>query len=130
TTEVQDVRRVMEHPAEAVPAERLDYRIPLTFGVFLDRCADIAEARARLDCLDAAHHAFVGDVHKTHALTLHLAHRIHARRVAMPAVHDDGDVDVDDVAFLELPRCRNAMAHDLVDRCADRVPVALVEQAG
>jgi hypothetical protein len=48
----------------------------------------------------------------------------------MPAVDDDRDVDVDDVAFLQRLRARNAVADHMVHRGADRVAIALVEQAG
>ena len=44
----------------------------------------------------------------------------------MPAVQDHGDVDVKDVAVLQFPLARNAMAHDMIDRGADRLRIAAV----
>jgi hypothetical protein len=52
--EVEDVRRVVKDAAKPVAAESLDDRVALAFGIFLDRGAKIAKARARLDRLDAA----------------------------------------------------------------------------
>jgi 6,7-dimethyl-8-ribityllumazine synthase len=52
--EVEDVRRVVKDAAKAVAAESLDDRVALALGIFLDRGAQIAQARARLDRLDAA----------------------------------------------------------------------------
>ena len=47
----------------------------------------------------------------------------HAAGVAVPAVLDDGDVDVDDVAVLQRAVVRDAVAHLMVDRRADRLRV-------
>ena len=49
----------------------------------------------------------------------------------MPAVLDDGDVDVDDVAVLQdLGRARDAVADDVVDRGADGLGEAAVADVG
>jgi len=39
----------------------------------------------------------------------------------MPAIDDRCDVDIDDIAFLELAVTRNAVTHDMVDRGAAAV---------
>jgi hypothetical protein len=44
----------------------------------------------------------------------------HPARIAVPAILDHGDVDVDDVADLELLVARNSVADDVIDRRADR----------
>jgi hypothetical protein len=60
-----------------------------------------------------------------------LAHRVHAAGVAVEAVLDDGDVDIDDVAVPEhLGRARDAVADDVVDRGADGLGEALVAEVG
>ncbi len=46
----------------------------------------------------------------------------------MPAVQDHGDVDVQDVAVLQLPLAGNAVADDVVDRGADRLRIAAIVQ--
>ena len=50
----------------------------------------------------------------------------HAAGVAMPAVFDDGDVDVDDVAFFQRLVVGNAMTHLVVDGGANRFGVGVV----
>ena len=46
----------------------------------------------------------------------------------MPAIHDDGDVDIDDIAMAQRLGAGNAVADHVVDRSAQRVPVAAIEQ--
>ena len=45
----------------------------------------------------------------------------HSARVAVVAVLDDRDVDVDDVAVAQRAVARNSVAHDVVDGGADRL---------
>ncbi|MNT32463.1 hypothetical protein D3C72_1683460 [compost metagenome] len=54
----------------------------------------------------------------------------HAAGVAVVAVLDDGDVDVQGVAILERLVVRDAVADHVVDRGADRLRVALVVERG
>ncbi len=128
---VQDVRGVMEHLSQAVTAEVAHDCAALALRIFLDGRADVADAGAWLDHADAAHHRFVGDVDQTLRLQLGLASIEHAAGVAVPAIDDDGDVDIDDVAVLQHPLPRNAMTDDMVDRSADRLrEAAIVQRCG
>ena len=98
---MQDARRVVEHPADAVAAEIAHHRKPVVFGVALDGVAEVAQGRPRADDRDAAHHRLVGDIDET--LRLHpdlVAEGEHAAGIAVPALQDHGDVDVQDVAGL------------------------------
>ena len=45
--------------------------------------------------------AFIGDVDEAARLQLDVADEIHAAGVAVPAVDDHGDVDIDDVAVAQ-----------------------------
>ena len=92
--------------------------------------ADIAGGGAGLHHGDAAHHGFIGDVDQPLGLQLDVAHRIHAAGVAMPAVQDHGDVDIDDVAVAQRLVVRDAVADDMIDRGAERVAIAAIAQAG
>src|SRR3546814_4208681 len=84
--------------------------------------ADVAQRRAGLHHLDAAHHGFVGHLDQAAGDDLRLADEEHAAGVAVPTVDDDGDVDVDDVAVVEtLVIAGNAEADDVVHRGADRL---------
>ena len=71
-------------------------------------------------CPDAAPHRLVGDVDEAACLDRWRAHVEHAARVAVVAVLDDRDVDVDDVARLQLALAGNAVADDVVHRRAQR----------
>src|SRR3546814_9206680 len=73
--------------------------------------ADVAQRRAGLHHLDAAHHGFVGHLDQAAGDDLRLADEEHAAGVAVPTVDDAGDVDVDDVAVVEtLVVAGNAVA--------------------
>jgi hypothetical protein len=50
----------------------------------------------------------------------------HAAGIAVPAIFDDGDVEIDDVALFETLIARDAVAHDMIDRGADRLGKAAV----
>src|SRR3989344_596679 len=95
-------------------------------GVRLDRMADVAKACTRPHLRDAAQHALVRDLYQALRLDRRLADKEHPAGIAMVAVLDDGHVDVDDVAFLELLVAGNAVAHLVVDRGADGARETLV----
>ena len=67
----------------------------------LDGGADVAEMRAGAHLADADPHRLVRDVDQALRGGRDLADGVHAAGVAVPAVLDDGDVDVDDVALLQ-----------------------------
>ena len=79
---------------------------------------------------DAAHQAFVGDLDQPLGGALQLAGRVHAAGIAMPAVEDEGHVDVDDVAFAQRLLVRDAVADDVVDGGAARLAVAAIVERG
>ena len=95
-------------------------------GIGLDGGADVAGAGAGPDRRDAAHQAFIGDFEQALGGALDRADRIHARGIAVPAVEDVGDVDVDDVAIPQRLVVGNAVADDVVDRGAGRFRVAAI----
>jgi hypothetical protein len=61
---------------------------------------DVAESRSGSDLVDAPPHCLAA--HGAQALGLHrrLAHEVHAAGIAVEAVLDHGDVDIEDVAAL------------------------------
>ena len=71
-------------------------------------CADVAEVRAGAHLADAAPHRFVRDVDEALRVRRDLADGVHAAGVAVEAVLDDRDVDVDDVAAASAA-CRLGM---------------------
>jgi hypothetical protein len=120
----------VEEPANAMAAEIAHNRAALAFRITLDGVADIAHVAARTNGGDAAHQTLVGDLDQALGRALQMAGGIHAARIAVPAVEDEGHVDVDDVALAERLLVRDAVADDVVDGGAARFPVAAVVQRG
>ena len=69
-----------------------------------------------LTASNAEHQRFVRHVDQPFGLAVDFAHRIHAARVAVPAIDDQRDVDVDDVAFTQRFRAGNAVTDDMIDQ--------------
>src|SRR4029079_568451 len=126
--DVHDVRLVMKEAPKAVAAEVAHHAHMLGFNEGLDRGADIAGGYARTDRGDAAHHRFVGDIDQPLGAARDPADRVHATRIPVPAVEDQGYVDIDDVTFLEWLFVGDAVADDVVDRGADRLAIAAIHQ--
>ncbi len=71
-------------------------------------------------------HGVIGELAQTLGGDGAFAHDEHAAGVAMPAIFDDGDVDVDDVAFFQRLVIGYAVAHLVVDRGANRLGIRVV----
>ena len=127
---VQDVGAVVEQLADAVAAEVADHRHAGGLDHLLDGIADVAEGVARLDHRQTGLERVIGDLDQLLRPGIDLADPEHAAGIAMPAVDDDGVVDVDDVALLQNLVAGNAVADDVVDRGADGLLIALVAEAG
>ena len=94
----------------------------------LDRVADVAEMLAGRQFLDAEPHALEGHLGQALRLDAGLADEEHPAGVAVEAVLDHGDVDVDGVAGLQPAIAGNAVADDMIDGGADRFREAAVVQ--
>ena len=81
--------------------------------------ADVADGGAGAHHLDAAHHRLMGDIHQAPRLHPHFADAEHAAGVAVPAIEDDGHIDVEHVAVLQALGAGDAVAHHVVHRGAD-----------
>ena len=77
--------------------------------------ANVAEVRAGPDLHDAQPEAFKGHFAKPPRLNRGLADLKHAAAVAMVAIGDHGDIEIDDVAVLQLSITGHAMADLVVD---------------
>src|SRR5690606_26389236 len=104
------------------------HRAALAFGIALDGEADIAGGRARTHGGDASQQALIGDLDQALGLAGYRADAEHPAGIAMPAIEDQGVVDIDDVAFAQRLVVWDAVTDDVVDRGADRFGVAAVEQ--
>src|SRR5699024_9429199 len=111
---VQHLRLVVVDLADAVAAVLAYHAEAFSLGELLDRVADIAQGRPRPHRVDAFEHRLAGGLHQPPGHHRGLAHVIHAAGVAVPAVLDHGDVDIDDVAVLEHLRPRDPVADDVV----------------
>ena len=108
-------------------AEFAHHRKAVGFGVTLDGVADIAQPGARLHLRNAQPQAFIGDAAQAGSLLGGFAtDHEHAAGVAVEAVLDDRDVQIDDVALLQCPLRRHAVAHHVIDRGADRLRIGAV----
>ena len=113
----------MELGANAVTAKLAHDGEPLLFSKHLNGVAHIAQTGTGFDLHDAVPHGVVG--HRAQALggNRRFTDQVHAAGVAVPAVFDHGDVDVDNVSFFQPLVIWNAVAHLVVDRRAQRLRV-------
>src|SRR5690606_40017978 len=102
-----------------VATEILDDGEPVPFGECLDYIADIGQGGPRPHLLDPEHERLV--CHVDEALCAHtdLSDRKHSAGVAVPAVENDCDVDVEDVALVQPALAGDAVADYVFDRGAD-----------
>jgi len=115
---VNDIGRCVEMAADPVPAEIPHNAATMTFRIGLNGVADIAQRRAGLHRRNAFPHGVESDVDQTFGLAARFAHSDHAAGVAMPAIDDQCDIDIDDVAVLQRLIPRNAMTDHVIDRGA------------
>src|SRR5258707_12910080 len=126
--DMDDVRLVVEHAPEAMAAEIAHHAHALRFDKTLDGVADVAGGGAGLYPRDAAHHGSIGDFDQPFRLAGDRPDHIHPAGIAVPAVDDEGDVDIDDVAFLQRPVAGHAVADHVIDRGAGRIAVTAIHQ--
>ena len=127
---VEDLRLLVEHPPDTVAAELAHDGAVVALGMVLDRVPDVAEPGARPHPLDPAPHALAADPGDPLADERRLADEEHAAGIAVVAILDHRDVDVDDVAVLQPPIARDAVADHVVDRRADGLRKAAVVEWG
>src|SRR5690606_32532654 len=89
------------------------------FGMLLYGVADITQRIAGLYLLDTQPHAFVGGFGQAAAQDGGFPDIEHAAGVTEPAVLDDGDIDIHDVAVLQDLVSGDAVADHMIDGCAD-----------
>src|SRR5438093_9946750 len=96
---MQHARRGVEDSPDAMAAEIAHHREAVRLGVALDGAADIAQGRAGAYRANTAHHGLIGYVHQLLCLHPDPSDREHPTGIAVPAVEDNGDVDIEDVTF-------------------------------
>ena len=73
--------------------------------MLLNHMAEISQRGARLDECQSLVEAFLRDANQSLGVWCDLANTDHDAGIAMPAIFDHCDVDVDDVAVAELSYC-------------------------
>jgi hypothetical protein len=127
---VQHLRVLVVDAADAVAAVFPHDRETPLLGIGLHGVPDVAEVGARAHLLDAAPHRLEAGLDQALGLDRGLADEVHPAGVAVVAVPDHGDVDVDDVPGLQALVVRDAVADDVVHRGADGLREAPVVQVG
>src|SRR5260221_1189284 len=113
--------RLVERPPNAMAGQLADNRESLRFGVALNGRPDVAQVLAWLRLLDAKLQAAIRHIHQSLRLRRDLPHGHGFAGVATPAAVEHADIDSDDIPLAQLfPGAGDAMADDVVDRCADR----------
>ena len=126
---VQDLGILVELAADAVAAVLPHHRVVLRLHVALDGVADIAQMGAGAHLTDAEPQRFQGDAHQPFRQYRGRADEEHLAGVAVEAVLDHGDVDVDDVPLLQPLVPGDAVTHLVIDRGADGLgETAVVER--
>src|SRR5690606_28651072 len=92
---------------------------PVGLGMFLYGMADVAQGGARPYLFDAQPHACVSDVGQAACQYGWRPDTEHAAGIAIPAIFDDGDINIEDIARLEFLFPRNPVADHVVYRGAD-----------
>src|ERR1700687_6135318 len=108
--DMNDVGLVMEHAAQPVAAEIAHHAHALRLHKTLNGVPDVAGGGAGFYGGDAAHHRLIGHFHQPFGFAGNRPHRVHPAGIAIPALDDEGHVDVDDVAFLQTPVPGHAVA--------------------
>lgn len=121
---VQDLRIFMEVLSDAVATEFSNNRIPVFVGMSLYGMTDITQGGTGSDDVNAFPQAFERDFAEALGKGGDIADREHAAGVAVPPfLGDHRDVQIDDIAFLELFVTGDAMTDLVINRRADGLGV-------
>src|SRR6266481_1488423 len=105
----------MKTLADTMPAEFAHHAIAQRLDKTLDSMTDITQVSAWLDGTYAAPHRLIGDFTQTLGLNGRYADIKHAAAVAVIAVFDDSDVQIDNVAVFQHFVAGNTVTHLMID---------------
>lgn len=130
-TIVEHLRILMEFTSDTVPAIFTHDGVVVALDMGLDGVPDIAQAASRSDLLDTDPERLLGDFDQPFGQDGGLSDAEHLTGIAMEAILDDGNVNVDDIPFFQPLLAGYTVADNLVDRGADRPgKTAVVERRG
>src|SRR2546428_11593069 len=127
---MQDLRLLVELAPDPMAAELSHHAVSVAFGVLLDGRPDVAQKSPWAHRIDAEPHALVGGFAQPPGLYRGLADIEHAAGVAVIAVLDHRDVDIQDVTGFQHALPGNAVADLMVYGGADRLGKGLVAGRG
>ncbi len=128
---MDDFGRIVEQAADTVAAEIADDAVAMLFGKALDRMRNVTKRVACARLINPAHHRFVSDFDQPLGFDRHIADEIGTVGIAVPAINNRGDIDIDDIAVTQRLFRRNTVTDDVIDRCATAVRVApIIERRG
>src|SRR4051812_40693441 len=116
---VKDLWILVEDASDTMATIFPNHAVVLSFNEVLNRRADVSYASARFHFANPDPHSFVGDIDQTLCGGADLTHREHAAGIAVPAIFDDGDVDVDDIALLQSFIAGDSVTDDMIDLRTD-----------
>ena len=124
---MQHHQTVVEGGSHAVAGEVLDHVVAESLGIGLDNAADHVDFPTRLHGLDAAPHGLLRAFHQQAVFLGDVTGEEGGVGVAVDAILESGDVDVDDVTIFDHGGVRDAVANNLIEAHAAgfrKVPVA------
>ncbi len=99
--------------------------------MFLDRRADVTKGAAGFDRRDPHHQRLMGYLDQPLGLAGQLAGHKHPAGVAIPTVDNNGHVDIQDVASLQLFLLAGyAVTDDMIDRDTASMLITLITDGG
>jgi glutathione S-transferase len=126
---VQHLRLFVKTFANAVAAVVTHHRAALAMGETLNGRSDFVNVIASLDRCNPVPHCVVGDGAQppcSYGRGFSTTQHEHAAGITMPAVLDDGDVDIQNISLAQRLVVRNAMADLVVDRGANGLGIRVV----
>ncbi len=123
---VQNIGRRVENPTQPMAAEITYNRHPVGFDITLDGVPDITKCVAGLHRVDAPEQRIVGDLYQPLRPPRKFARDIHPACIAIPAINDHRDIDVENITVFQSLIARYSMTHDVIDADTARVLIAFV----
>ena len=112
---VQHLRVLVEFLAHAVPTIFAYNGKTLFFSVLLNGMAHITQGGAGFDLINTQPHAFISGFSQAAGQDAGLTHVVHTAGVTKPAVLNDGDVHIQNVAIFQHFIAGNAVTDNVVD---------------
>ncbi len=97
---MQHLRLIVVDLTNAVAAILANHAEMLTMRDRLNCVPNVAQGSARFDFTNTGTHGFISGVDQAFGQRAGLTNKIHAAAIAKPAVFNNGNVDVHDIALL------------------------------